>query len=77
MNRSGACKGGRGEGAGGVEGGGEARQERRGGGRWRKEGESEGGKGRGGCTQFVHGHSRMTIDPRIPTIPGRRTLGFH
>ena len=30
----------------------------------------------GGCTQFVHGHSRMTIDPRIPTMPGRSTSGF-
>ena len=29
----------------------------------------EGGEG-GGC-------SRMTIDPRIPTMPGRGTLGFH
>ena len=28
----------------------------------------------GGCTQFVHGRSRMTIDPRIPTMPGRSTL---
>ena len=25
----------------------------------------------------MHGRSRMTIDPRISTIPGRRTLGFH
>ena len=31
----------------------------------------------GGCTQFVHGRSRMTIDPRIPTMPGRSTSGFH
>ena len=31
----------------------------------------------GGCTQFVHGHSRMTIDPRILTMPGRSTSGFH
>ena len=35
------------------------------------------GGGEGGCTQFVHGHSRMTIDPRIPTMPGRSTSGFH
>ena len=28
-------------------------------------------------TQFVHGRSRMTIDPRIPTMPGRSTSGFH
>ena len=34
------------------------------------------GVGRGG-TQFVHGHSRMTIDPRIPTMLGRSTSGFH
>ena len=33
--------------------------------------------GLGGCTQFVHGGSRMTIDPRIPTMPGRSTSGFH
>ena len=25
----------------------------------------------------MHGHSRMTIDPRMPTIPGRTTSGFH
>ena len=31
----------------------------------------------GGCTQLVHGRSRMTIDPRIPTAPGRETSGFH
>ena len=30
-----------------------------------------------GCTQFVHGRSRMTLDPRIPTMPGRSTSGFH
>ena len=29
------------------------------------------------CTQFVHGRSRMTIDPRIPTMPGRSTSGLH
>ena len=33
--------------------------------------------GRGVCAQFVHGRSRMTIDPRIPTMPGRSTSGFH
>ena len=33
--------------------------------------------GGGQCTQFVHGRSRMTIDPRIPTMPGRSTSGFH
>ena len=26
---------------------------------------------------FMHGRSRMTIDPRIPTMPGRSTPGFH
>ena len=31
----------------------------------------------GGCTQFVHGRSRVTIDPRIPTMLGRSTSGFH
>ena len=30
-----------------------------------------------GGTQFVHGRSRMTIDPRISTMPGRSTSGFH
>ena len=35
-----------------------------------------GRKGRG-CTHFVHGRSRMTIDPRIRTMPGRSTSGFH
>ena len=25
-------------------------------------------EGEGGGTQFVHGRSRMTIDPRIPAI---------
>ena len=38
---------------------------------------AEGGAGGGGGTQFVHGRSRMTIDPRIPTMPGRSTSGFH
>ena len=33
--------------------------------------------GGGGCTQFVHGCSRMTIDPGIPTTPERGTSGFH
>ena len=31
----------------------------------------------GWCTQLVHGHNRMTIDPGIPTMPGRSTSGFH
>ena len=30
-----------------------------------------------GGAQFVHGRSRMTIDPRIPIMPGRRTSGFY
>ena len=25
----------------------------------------------------MHGRSRLTIDPRIPTMPGRSTSGFH
>ena len=33
----------------------------------------KGGGGRG--AQFVHGRSRMIIDPRIPTIPGGGTRG--
>ena len=31
----------------------------------------------GGCTQFVNGRSRMTVDPRIPTVPGRSTSGLY
>ena len=31
----------------------------------------------GGCTQFVRGRSRMTVDPRIPTMRGWSTWGFH
>ena len=31
----------------------------------------------GECTHVMHGRSRMTVDPRIPTIPGRSTSGFH
>ena len=30
----------------------------------------------GWCTHVMHGHSRMTVDPRIPTMPGRNTSGF-
>ena len=33
--------------------------------------------GGGGCTHVMHGRSRMIIDPRIPTLPGRSTSGFH
>ena len=39
--------------------------------------EGGGERGGGGCTQFVHDRSRMSIDPRIPTMPGRSTSGFH
>ena len=35
------------------------------------------GGGGGGCTQFMHGRSPMTIVPRIPTMPGRSTSSFH
>ena len=31
----------------------------------------------GGCTHVVHGLSRMTIDPRAPTMPGRNTSWFY
>ena len=31
----------------------------------------------GGSTQFVHGRSRMTIGPRIPTMPERSKSGFN
>ena len=33
-------------------------------------------RGGEGCTHVVHGRSLMTIDPRIPTMPGRSTSGF-
>ena len=26
---------------------------------------------------IMHGSSRMTMDPRIPTMPGRSMSGFH
>ena len=29
------------------------------------------------CAQFVHSRIRMAIDPRISTMPGRNTSGFH
>ena len=39
---------------------------------------ARGARGGGGeCSQFVHGRSRMTIDPRIPTMSGRSTSGCH
>ena len=31
---------------------------------------------RGGCTHVMHGGNRMTMDPRIPTMPGRSKSGF-
>ena len=31
----------------------------------------------GGALNIMHGRSRMTIDPRIPTMPGLSTSGFH
>ena len=34
-------------------------------------------RGGWGGAQFVHGRSRMTVDPRIPTVPGRSMSGFH
>ena len=34
------------------------------------------GRVRGGVLIIMHGRSRMTIDPRIPTMPGQSTLGF-
>ena len=42
---------------------------------WRG-GHDQGGGG-GGGTQLVHGRSRMTIDPRILTMPGRSTSSIH
>ena len=35
-----------------------------------------GGGGRS-VLSFVHGRSRMTLDPRIPAMPGRSTSAFH
>ena len=29
------------------------------------------------CAQFVHGRSRMAVDPRIPTMSGQCTSSFH
>ena len=34
-------------------------------------------RGGGRCIQFVDGRSRMTVAPRIPTMPGRSTSGFN
>ena len=33
--------------------------------------------GGGGALILMHGRSGMTIGPRIPTMPGRRTSGVH
>ena len=49
-----------------IEGGGE-----------RTGGGGEGWKGGGMYSIFVHGRSCMTINPCIPTMPGRSTSGFH
>ena len=35
------------------------------------------GLSRGGVLHIMHGRSRMTINPRIPIMPGRSTSGFH
>ena len=43
----------------------------------RKQQKQERGPCGGGCTHAMHGRSRMTIDPRTPTMPGRNTSGFH
>ena len=52
---------GRGAGRGGMGGG--------------REGEVLRGGGGGGVLKSVHGRSRMAIDPRTPTRPGRSTGG--
>ena len=31
----------------------------------------------GGGTHVMHGRSRVAIDPRVPTMPGLSTSGFH
>ena len=36
-----------------------------------------GGMGEGGVTHAIHGRGRTTVDPRISSMPGRSTLGFH
>ena len=35
------------------------------------------GSGGGVFTQFVHGRSQITVNPPIPTVPGRSTPGVH
>ena len=47
-----------------------------GGGYGEERGSGRGARG-GGAIDIMHGRSRITIDPRIPTIPGRSTSGFH
>ena len=54
----------------------EARKEVRGG-EGRKGGEGGGVLDRRNVFDLMHGRSRMTVDPRIPTMPGRSMLGFH
>lgn len=29
-----------------------------------------------GCTHYMHGRSRMTVEPRVAAMPGRSTLCF-
>ena len=36
-----------------------------------------GESGRGGILDVMHGRSRMTMDHRVPTMPGQSTSGFH
>ena len=31
----------------------------------------------GGCTHAMHSRSRMTVDPRIPTMPAQGKSGSH
>ena len=37
----------------------------------------QGGVVGGGSTHFIHGHSRTTTNPRIPTVAGQGTSGLH
>ena len=39
--------------------------------------EGGGDRGRPGVLDIMHCRSRMTIDPRIPTMSGRSTSGFY
>ena len=42
-------------------------------GAWLGERGAQGGR----VFDIIHGRSRITVDPRIPTMPGRSTSGFH